>query len=175
MSPMAGLLAQLGMNQPAGDSDQPVRRATGSQGQDLGFRGYQPSFGGGLDPSAYGPNRPLYIPQANQGAYRPDPSQGFRAYEGPFAGLATLLNMNPGNPAPGSWEYRGDPSQGFRPYEGPFAQQLTDLGVNPGKPARGSWDYKGDATSKTAPGGSFDTMSLLRQLAQQKGPRRPGR
>ncbi len=178
-NPSATVQGHLGnLTESLGRFVPPVVRATGSQGQDLGFRGFQPSFGGGIDPTAYGPNKPPYISQANQGAYRPDETQEFRDYEGPFAGLATMAGTNPGNPAPGSWEYRGDPDEGYRPYEGPLAQQFTDWGWNPGKAARGSWDYdpsasKGKngkgATSKSAPGGSFNMMALLRQLAQQQG------
>ena len=194
---LGALLNPGGVRPPRGSvkppgSIKPIRpsravvRSTGSQGQDLGFRGFQPSFGGNLDPSSYGPNRPPYISQANQGAYRPDETQGFRAYEGAFAQTMTALGMNPGNPAPGAWDYVGDPSQGYRPYEGPGAGWATDRGVNPGFAARGAWDYSGGApdkngvgtAGKSASGGSIDMMALLRQLAQQqgrKGPRRPGR
>ena len=151
----------------------PTERATGHQGQDLGFRGYQPRLGAGLDPSSYGPNKPLFIPQNLQDAYRPDESQDFRAYEGPLAGLATMLGLNPGNPAPGSWDYVGDPNQGFRATEGPGAGLASDLGLNPGKAAPGAWDsgrvYAKGGAGKKGQGGAVDIMSLLRQLSQRVG------
>jgi len=154
MGHLDNLTRQVGTYDPP-----PVQRATGWQGQDLGFRGYQPRFSAGLDPSAYGPNRPPFIPQALQdpNIYRPDESQGFRDYEGWGAGVFTALGMNPGNPAPGSWEYRGDPAQGFRGYEGPGAGFATEMGWNPGKAARGSWEY--DANAKAAPTAKAQTPS----------------
>lgn len=129
-------------------------QARDSQGQDLGFRGFQPSFGS-VDPSAYGPNRPPFVPRHLQGAYRPDQSQGFRPYEGPFAGLLTLAGMNPGNPAPGAWDYKPGPSQRAQ------GQPQSPQGQ---APMMGQQGFQYDRRAIQA-----DPLAFLRQMGQARG------